>query len=78
MSDSDGVQSVLRSLVSWMKTLEDSTNGKANVDQIQTSSGAQEKHGNYSDGILQDPRAVPLLRVLRSEALQIIGEVCIQ
>ena len=62
-----------------MKALEEGPAPKGTLAPMDSSTGAKSQDGAGGDsvpggGILQDPRAVPLLRVLRSEALRIIGE----
>lgn len=70
ISDQDALQSVLSNLAEWMKTLIDQNPANAPMDVSRASAEVQS-----DDAILQDPRAVPLLGVLRSEARRIIGEV---
>lgn len=81
ISDQEGLQSVLRALANWMRSLEEDSSKQGTLAPMNSSTGAKSQDGTGGDsvpggGILQDPRAVPLLHVLRSEALRIIGEVC--
>lgn len=73
---------MLRALADWMKTLADNTIGSSTTDPVESTAAAYAHNGAAREatvagaGILQDPRAGPLLNVLRSQALRIIGEVC--